>query len=117
MKNLLKSYRIFVSDMYLILGVFVATAVILIFSAMGSSPLGSTGVILFFALAAMVDLYGDYFVMMGFTDKKFDFGLLKNSLDGKRVLREGVLADQIRRALQLLITMLGSSKKDTAPIS
>ncbi|MCR5800329.1 MAG: CPBP family intramembrane metalloprotease [Lachnospiraceae bacterium] len=109
MKNLLKSYRIFISDMYLILGVFVATATILIFSALGGRAFGSMGIILFYALAAMVDLYGDYFVMVGFTDKKFDFGLLKNSLDGKRVLRDGVLADQIRRALQLLITMEGSS--------
>jgi len=109
MKNLLKSYRIFVSDMYLILGVFVATAVILILSALAGGIFGGMDLILFFVLAAMVDLYGDYFVMMGITDKKFDFGLLKNSLEGKRVLREGVLADQIRRALQLLITMAGSS--------
>lgn len=108
MKKLIKTYRVFTPDIYSIvmfaLMVLIPVAVY-IFSTDGST-IGPVSSLLLFAMA---DIYGDYFVFGSSYCKNAGFGMLKNSHEGCNCLKMGIISDQLRRLIQMIIVVMIAS--------
>ncbi|MBP1584094.1 MAG: CPBP family intramembrane metalloprotease [Lachnospiraceae bacterium] len=106
MKRIISSYKVFTPKLYRILGVYLGTLLMVLFSllfiAMAGRPIA---LIVTAVITASADILLDLFVFMGVLSRDFDFGLLRNSTEGLKVLKAGVLGDQIRRFLQIAVVM------------
>lgn len=102
MKKLIKSYRIFTSDLYRYLVVGLGTVILAVIGVVASFLLGPVfGIMCVMGIFLFMDMGCDFFVFQGNLDKKFDYGILKNSLGGFDTLKRGLIGDMLRRFLQL----------------
>lgn len=118
MKKLLKAYRVFTPDLYTVFAFFFGTVLIagggfvlrrhldakIVFTACG-------------VMAILLDAYTDYFVFQGIFAKNYEFGILKNSLRGMRLLRLGIMADSLRRLTVLTVVLLVSGIGAISPVT
>ena len=107
MKNLIKAYTTFSPRLYNILVVLVGTPIITllgIFAGVLSDDFAIASIIIM-CMLMMVDIYGDFFVFQGIFSKQFEFGILRNSVKGEKVLKLALLGDMIKRLLIYLIVL------------
>lgn len=103
MKKIIKTFRVFFPDLYCILIpilLIVSIVLTIVFDHIG---LGTIGVVVFSFILTLSDYFGDYLVFEGMVSQKFCYGLFRNSHEGHRVLRNGLLVDQARRFLMYVI--------------
>lgn len=103
MKKFIKTFRVFFPDLYCILIPVLLIASIVLTAAFDHIGQGTIGVVIFSFILALADFFGDYLVFEGMVSKKFCYGLFRNSHEGHRVLRNGLLVDQARRFLMFAI--------------
>lgn len=111
MKNLIKAYTTFSPRLYNILVVLVGTpllALLGLYVGFLSESLSITMIILLCVLL-MVDIYGDFFVFQGVFSKQYEFGILRNSVKGEKIIKLALLGDMIKRLLMYFVVLFGAS--------
>jgi len=107
MKKIISSYRIFAPDLYLILGTMAGSVLLCLLTiVMCRVTLPEIALITIPTLLIMLDIMGDFFVFSGVFSKNFEFGPLATSQKGFRVLKMGVICDQLRRLLQFTAVIM-----------
>ena len=101
-KKLIHSYNVFTPKMYTIAylggGTLFFCFAALVLKIVIPAPFMLMTIACFMMFS---DIMLDMFVFQGILSKNYDFGLLANSHCGLAVIRTGVLADQLRRLLQI----------------
>ena len=107
MKKLISSYRVFTPDKFSIFGIGVGSVVLCgVAYLLRNISMPMITLLLIAGFLATFDIICDFFVFQGIFAKDFNFGLLVNSQKGPALLKMGVISDQIRRLLQIIIVMV-----------
>ncbi len=106
MKKIFSSYKVFTPKLYRYWVIYAGTVFFAIYTAFVSHSTGALiSMLMTIGTFISMDIFTDFFVFQGIFSKDFDFGILKNSKEGIRVLKAGVIGDQIRRFLQTTVVM------------
>ena len=106
MKKIFSSYKVFTPELYRYWVIYAGTVFFAIYTAFVSHSTGALiSMLMTIGTFISMDIFTDFFVFQGIFSKDFDFGILKNSKEGIRVLKAGVIGDQIRRFLQTTVVM------------
>jgi len=107
MKDLIKAYTTFSPKLYNILVVLAGTPILALlglYVGFVSESLMITMIILLCALI-LVDVYGDFFVFQGIFSKQYEFGILRNSVKGEKILKLALVGDMIKRLLMYFVVL------------
>ncbi|MBP8969784.1 MAG: CPBP family intramembrane metalloprotease [Lachnospiraceae bacterium] len=111
MKDLIKAYTTFSPKLYNILVVLAGTPILALlglYVGFVSESLMITMIILLCALI-LVDVYGDFFVFQGIFSKQYEFGILRNSVKGEKIIKLALVGDMIKRLLMYFVVLFCAS--------
>lgn len=106
MKDILKVYRIFCNSIYsiVVLVLFPVLAIGIHTMLTGRLAEWSLFIIAFYMM--VLGVFGDFFCYNGINSKDFQFGLFRNTLNGRNNIKLAIVTDQVRRFLQICFVLL-----------
>lgn len=106
MKDMLKVYRIFCNRIYSIVVLVLFPVLAIGIYTMLTGRLAEWSLFIIAIYMMVLGVFGDFFCYNGINSKDFQFGLFRNTLNGRKNLKLAIVTDQIRRLLQISFVLL-----------
>ncbi|SFC11496.1 hypothetical protein [Butyrivibrio sp. YAB3001] len=97
LKNLRDTYRCFCGRLYSAVILLVMPALIIIYQVFTASVMGPGNLMYICIYIIALGCIADYFAFNGITSRHFSFGMLRCCNSGRKLVKEGIMIDQIRR--------------------
>ena len=101
MKELYRKHCLFHGDIYNIVMFVVVPIVIVLLHIWMQSLIDVLNVSNLAVLLMLVGMYADYYSFNGLTAKDYPLGIFKNSIKGRDAIKWALVADQVRRFIQI----------------
>ena len=102
MKELYRKHCLFHGDIYNIVMFIVVPIVVVLLHIWMQSLIDVLNVSNLAVLMMFVGMYADYYSFNGLTTKDYPLGIFKNSIKGRDAIKWAIIADQIRRFVQIV---------------